>query len=285
MPQSEFSRNFTSKELLLLKVLVFCLFIGRAWQGLFWDLPLRTFFWDQSMLEGIVTFLTGDTWQSYVTNKSIDIDSWINRLGAFMGFFWLFCAMVVLKINKELKWGKGLLYTASFSLFILALLYFKDKFWDLGQLFEYSLQVASPIILAHAIYGGANTPNFRKVLKPLIAITFICHGLYAYGYYPRPGLWVQWTMDILMLSDESANQFLATMGLLDFLVAAYLFIPYTFRGAIWYCIIWGTLTATARLVGNFYFHIPLESFHQFTYEMLYRLVHGGIPLLLWWNRE
>ena len=75
-------------------ICVFFLFLVRAWQGLFWDLPLRAFFWDQNLLEGVVTTLTKDSWQNYVTNKSINIDAFINRLGAFTGFFWLCCAIL-----------------------------------------------------------------------------------------------------------------------------------------------------------------------------------------------
>ena len=101
-----FIRTFNSKELLLLRILVFCLFFGRGWQGLFWDLPLRTFFWDQSLLEGLVTTLTGDTWQNYVTNKSFNVDQFIDNLGMGIGVFWMFCGVAVLFLKETWKFGK-----------------------------------------------------------------------------------------------------------------------------------------------------------------------------------
>jgi len=285
LEEKTFIRSFNSKELLLLRILVFCLFFGRGWQGLFWDLPLRTFFWDQSLLEGIVTTLTADTWQNYVTNKSFNVDQFIDSLGVGIGVFWMCCAIVVLFFRETWKLGKWLLYLGSFSLSLLALLYFKDKFWQVGQFFEYATQVTAPLILVHILYGGQNTPRFRTTLKAIIATTFICHGLYAYAYYPQPGIWIQWCMDVLYFKeDQTASQFLIVMGVLDFIAAVLLFVPFKWISslAIWYCIIWGILTSLARLVGNFYIEMFWESLHQHAYQALYRLVHGGIPLLLWW---
>lgn len=285
LEETKFTRVFTNKERILLKLLVAMLFLGRAWQGLFWDLPLRTFFWDQFLLEGVVTTLTNDTWQNYVTNRSINIDGIINNLGFSLGFFWLFCAGLVVFVKREWKWGKWILYIGSLSFFMVAFLYFKEKFWQVGQLFEYTTQVTAPLILVYVIYGGQNTFRFRNVLRIIIAITFFCHGLYAYAYYPSPSIWVQWCMDIFHFKDDlTAKQFLIFIGVLDFLAASFLLIN-RFRPiliiVIWYCIVWGTLTAFARILGNFYANVPLESLHQHTYEALYRLVHGGIPLLLW----
>jgi hypothetical protein len=283
--ENKFIRTFNSKELFLVKIIVFCLFFGRGWQGLFWDLPLRTFFWDQSLLEELVTTLTGDTWQNYVTNKSFNVDLFINRLSISLGVFWMLCGGAALFLKDTWKVGKYLLYLGSFSFFLLALLYFKDKFWQVGQLFEYALQVTAPLVLAQILYGGLNTPRFRLNLKILIAITFICHGLYAYAYYPQPGIWIQWCIDVLCFKeDQTARQFLIVMGLLDFIAAALLFVPFKWISsvAIWYCIIWGVLTSLARLVGNFYIEIVWESLHHHAYQVLYRLVHGGIPLFLWW---
>lgn len=282
--EKTFIRTFNTKELLLIRILVFCLFFGRGWQGLFWDLPLRTFFWDQSLLEGLVTTLTGDTWQNYVTNKNVNVDQWIDRLGIGIGAFWMFCAIAVLFLKETWKFGKYLLYIGSFSLSILALLYFKDKFWQVGQLFEYAIQVTAPLIFVHILYGGLNSPRFRISLKVIIAITFICHGLYAYAYYPQPGMWIQWCMDILYFKeDQAARQFLILMGVLDFIAAGLLFVPskYVSSLGLWYCIIWGILTSLARLVGNFYIEFIWESLDQHAYQVLYRLVHGGVPLLLW----
>ena len=206
-------------------------------------------------------------------------------MGAGIGLFWVLCALAVPFLKETWKFGKWLLYLGSFSFGLLALLYFKDKFWEVGQFFEYATQVTAPLILAQVLYGGQNTARFRTSIKLIIATTFICHGLYAYAYYPQPSIWIQWCMDVLYFEeDQTASQFLIVMGLLDFIAAVLLFAPFKWVSsvAIWYCIIWGILTSLARLVGNFYIEMIWESLHQHTYEVMYRLVHGGIPLFLWW---
>ncbi len=180
------------KTIHLLQFLVVMLLWGRAWQGLFWDLPLRTFFWDQLWLEGIVTTLTNDTCQQYVTNKSLPTDQLIDGLGVGLGVFWALSGIAVFFLKPRPRLGKLLLYTNTITLFLLAFLYFKERYWQVGQLVEYSAQVAAPVLLAHAYYNGQNTARFRTSVKIIIALTFCAHGLYAVGYYPQPGSWVEW---------------------------------------------------------------------------------------------
>jgi len=290
------NRAISQREINLLKFFVGMLFLGRAYQGLFFDLPLRAFFWDQHLLEGVVTTLTGDTWQNYVTNRTFNVDGCINFLGATMGVCWLIAAVVTFFADANRKWTKWVLYVGSVSLFILALLYWKQKFLALGQLFEYTIQVSAPLILVHAIFNGVNTPRFRMILKVIIAVSFVCHGFYAVGFmgaglnifgvHPQPGPWVQWCMHVFGFSvDADAKFFLTTMGVLDFLAAALLFFRPTFKLAIWYCIIWGFMTAFGRVFGNFYWDYAFQSLHGWTYQMVFRLIHGGLPLLLYlWSQ-
>jgi len=76
------------------------------------------------------------------------------------------------------------------------------------------------------------------------------------------------------LSDSQALWWLKVAGVIDFIAAAALFIPALMRPAIWYCIVWGTLTAFARIVSNFSFDLPLDSLHQWLHETIFRLPHG-----------
>lgn len=267
-----------------LQCLVIALFLGRAWQALFWDLPLRTFFWDEELLGGVVVHLTDDTWQHYVTNESMPTDQWIDGLSIGLGLFWMICALVTPLGFRYLRLTRAFLYAGAISLLLLAVLYAKDHYWQVAQLFEYVAQVTAPLFLVAVYQTKSNTSRFRWGLRIVIATTFVCHGLYAYGFYPQPGAWVTWCRNILGVeTDESVRLFLTTMGVLDFIAAIGLFIPWKWieQPAIVYCIVWGFLTALARLWGNFYSDMLLVSLHQHTYEVIYRLVHGGLPLLLW----
>ncbi len=280
---SSFEKPFKDAEIRLLRGSVLLLFLGRAWQGVFWDLPLRTFFWDQQLMQTFVLWLTQDTWQQYVTNQSLNIDRLINSLGFSLGCFWAFCAVLTAYIRQGYRWLGFCLRLGALSLFLLALLYFKDKFYATGQLFEYAAQISAPLLLIHMLSGASNTPSFRLVIRGIIATTFVCHGLYAIAYYPVPGTWLQWCMRILGFeSDEAALYFLWVMGCLDFLAAIGLFFNRTIRYSLIYCIVWGFATALARIVGNFYWDTAWLSLHQHAYETSYRLIHGSLPLLLWW---
>jgi hypothetical protein len=280
--------GFQINEIRLLQVLVVCLFLGRAYQGIYWDLPLRAFFWNSYLLKDFVEWFWGISWQEYATDVE-HTDAFINRLNKGLGFFWLGCAAIAALIHLKKRWMAWVMYLASFSLLLLSTLYWMDLFFAWGQFFEYALQVCAPLWLVHVVFNGQNTARFRWGLKIGIALAFFCHGLYAYGYYPQPGPWVQWCMDMFFIRpDDNAKAFLKIMGLLDFIVAGMVLIPYrpVLNIALWYCIIWGSMTALARVTSNFYLDFPLESLHQWTFETLVRLLHGGIPLLLWvWERR
>lgn len=278
------TKIFSPIAVCLLQTMVVLLFVGRAWQGFFWDLPLRTFFWDEALLGGLVTTLTGDTWQHYVTNVSLPTDRLIDGFSVCLGVFWLICALGVPWGWRRPKLVVRMLCAGAFSLALLALLYAKDHYWQLAQLFEYASQVTAPLFLAHLYQRRLNTLEFRWSLRGVIALTFVCHGLYAYGYYPQPGDWAVWTRNILGIeSDEQVHFFLHAMGVLDIVAVVMICLPWKILSApaLWYCIIWGALTALARLLGNFYSDAVFLSLHQHGYEVLYRLVHGGLPLLLW----
>lgn len=272
---------FSYKEILFLKVLAITVFVGRAWQGIFWDLPLRPLLWDQNLMQGIVESIYNGSWHEYVTDPKVD--NFINGLGVTFGVFWAACSLAILALKPNRKWLKIPIYIGTGLLILVAFLYWKDKYYALGQLFEYSIQVCSPLILIYAVLGGQNTIKFQTILKAIVAITFVCHGLYAVGYYPVPGDWLQWCLDVFLLPTESsAYTFLQIMGFLDFLAAILLFFRPTFNFAVWYCIVWGAMTALARIVANFYLDAPLYSLHQWGYETIFRLAHGGLPFFLLW---
>ena len=117
-------------------------------------------------------------------------------------------------------------------------------------------------------------------LKIAIAFTFTAHGLYAVGYYPQPGVFVDMLINILHVSEATAKDFLIVAGVLDFAIAIGIFIPRIAKYFLLYAALWGGLTALARVWANFYWAFALSSLHQNLYETLYRLPHMLIPLAL-----
>lgn len=265
----------------ILKVSCFLLFFGRAWQFLFWDAPLRALLWDQELLEGLITSIFSISWEEYVTSSTVD--GFIQGAIKITGAFYLCMAILSLLIKSQIKIGKYLLLLASGSFAFLAFLYCKEKFFHIGQFFEYSIQILTPILLLIAIYYPEELVKNRIQLsvKIAIALTFICHGLYAYGFYSRPGVFIDMTIGSLKISENSAHQLMYAAGILDFIAAVGIFLKRNSLVFIIYCVIWGTLTALARTWGNLNFDSnQLAIIHQYLPQTLYRLPHGLIPMIL-----
>jgi hypothetical protein len=271
-------RNFTNLEIIILKLSVILVFLGRAWQHFFWDVPFRTLLWDEGLMTPIIRAF-GMTWESYISNFEIAYQQ--EFVMQLIGVFYLILIVLVFFIDTKKRWIKWLFWIGSIFLFLLSLLYWKEQFYRIGQLIEYTIQWSTPVFLILAIYKSKNTIPFRFWLKVAIAFTFVGHGLYAFGYYPVPGNFVQMVLDIFTFNDKEAATLLTVMGILDFVVAIGLFLPFLWKFSIWYCIAWGFATAFARIVTNFDVMMPIESLHQWLYETVYRLPHGGLPLFLW----
>ncbi|MTI31542.1 hypothetical protein, partial [Xanthovirga aplysinae] len=276
----KFVREFANRDqaILLLKLVCFLMFAGRGWQLLFWDGPFRAFFWDQNLLEGIVTSISGLSWEVYVTSDWSE--KMIQGLSYMTGLVFALCAIASLTVRLKSKIGGGVLLLGTGLLVILALLYMREKFFHIGQFFEYSAQVASPLFLYLMVCRKLLPGKLYFWFKLVIALTFSAHGLYAIGYYPRPGNFVDMVIIIFGCTEAFAHQFLFWAGVLDFIVSVLLFIPATSRWALMYAFLWGTLTAFARVVANVDFTFFASTLHQSLYETLYRLPHGGLPFIL-----
>lgn len=280
--EKNFNEMTVSQKNLLLNILrlsCFLVFIGRAWQHLFWDAPFRTLLWDEALMDSVINALFGMSWFDYVTSPSTD--SIIQYIIRGFGVFYLIMAILTLAIQRQ-HLALGVLYiVASVCLAFLAFLYCKEKFYHSGQFLEYAIQVLSPIFF----YRFLNTEKpisqwWLKSIKLTIALTFAAHGLYAFGFYPRPGVFVDMVINILGVSEPTAHLFLQIAGVLDFIVAVGMFIPQVSIYCLVYCILWGLFTALARTWANVDFgSFAFSLLHQYLPETIYRLPHALIPLV------
>jgi hypothetical protein len=263
----------------LLQIATACVFAGRAWQHFFWDAPFRELLWDESVMRSFIENFTKWTWQEYVTN--IAVDEAIQQFTTGVGIFYAFCCLIAVFIRRLNRCFRLFLWMGAFSLTVLALLYTKDHFYHLGQFFEFTLQIGSPVFLLIALKYGDVSEWLVFWMKTAVALTFACHGLYALGYYPRPASFLEMTMRILGISQTGAIHFLNTAGVLDFVVAAGVFLPSKVaKWVLTYAAAWGLATSLARILGNFYWAFPWASLHQWAHETVFRLPHFFIPLVL-----
>lgn len=270
--------SYNNEVKLILRVICFAVFAGRAWQHLVWDAPYRTLLWDETLLKSIVESLSSMTWNEYVTSEMVD-----QRIQWFIkgiGILYALLAIMALFLKSNMKKAGILLLVGAMSLIFLALLYCKEKFFHVGQFFEYTAQFIVPILLYQVLYTKISIKQFALIVKISIALTFICHGLYAINYYPRPGNFVDMVINILHVSEPMAHTFLGIAGVLDFLVAIAIFLPAISRTALIYAFIWGLLTSLARVWANFQLDFVWQTLNQWTFESVYRLPHAGLPFIL-----
>lgn len=228
-------------------------------------------------MENIVLFFRGGTWQEYVTSAATDRNIQITI--TVFGVFYALMALVTLVIrSRHIKQFLWLYIFSSVSLAFLAMLYTMEKFYHVGQFFEYAIQFTLPLLFWYMLTQRISPARLLLGMKIVIALTFSAHGLYAAGFYPQPGVFVDMFISILYVSEPVAVKMLFIAGILDFVVSVALFVPRLARYALIYAALWGGLTAVARTWANFYIDFPISSLHQNLYETLYRMPHMLVPL-------
>jgi len=276
LEESPLKRN---NYVLILQLACFAIFAGRAWQHWFWDGPYRAVLWDEGLLKGFMEGVLGMDWTNYVTNPKTDQS--IQFLTRSIGFIFSLSALsVFLVYSKYSKYAKFMLGIGTFFIMILAFLSYKDRFFQLGEWLEFGIQFFSPIILLMFLSGKFKHQTLVFIGSFAVAITFIGHGFYAFGFYAQPGNYVDMVINIFGWPEDNVRIILRVAGFLDFIVALLLFVPEVSRYALIYCIIWGTLTALARLTAGFDMDFALSTLNQWTFETVYRLAHGLLPLWL-----
>lgn len=268
------------KIISLVKICAFTVFIGRAYQLYFFGGPYRAILWDESLLTPIVEGVFNYSWFEYATSSSVN--NWIEGFTKVNSYIFLFAAICCL-FWGQIKWISLKRFIVGLGLWLLVLLAIcmvKDRNYDILQLFEMSIQLTAPFLLWRNI--NMNPENKRLIfgIKVAIALTFIPHGLLAMGFPYRPGHFVDMTIIILKVNETQATQFLFVVGLLDVLFALTAFIPKISKYALWYMIIWGFATASARLVAGINTDFLSSSIHGSTYLTVYRLSHGILPLIV-----
>jgi len=272
--------NIFPAAFLLTRLAAVAVFLGRAWQHLRWDAPYRDLLWDEKWMGGIISLFGYSDWESFVTDPATDRA--IQLLIQGIGWMYVLCALAavfILRLGKPARW---IVRVGGVSLVILAALYTKEKFYFIGQFLEYTLQWSTPFFLA--AFAAQNSITGRQVfiLKIAAALTFICHGLYAVGYYSRPELFLTMVINILGVGNENAMLFLDLAGSLDFVCSVLLFVPWkrvNLISAAYLCF-WGFMTTIARVWAFVHWEFLGSGLEQWLHESTYRFPHFLMPMVL-----
>ena len=233
--------------------------------------PYRIIFWNEPLLKPIIQGLFGFSWSDYVRSQSVD--KFISNFTIFIGVIFCFTTLASFILREKIL--KYLLPLSSTLLAFLFFCGFLNKGMQLPYFIEHSIQIIIPYIFLLAIQNR----KFVVLAKICIALTFIGHGLYALGIYPRPGGFIDMMINILNISEKNSIFFLIQFGLIDIVVAIFIFVKPYQKYALLYCFIWGILTALARVWS---FH---ADFWQWLPETGIRFVHGLLPLALFFKKE
>lgn len=282
------------KPKLLLRLAAVTTLLGMGWLAFTSGLSLRELVWDVAAFSGVTEFF-GWSWTDWVTNAAVDRGITLAEKIAG-GFFLLFA--LILALIKPVSKGLLLLAAPLTALLLLRVfLFWKEHFYQIGALWELCIQTFTPLLFlwflagAHRFaVGKAKAPSngiFWLAVRGTIALTFIGHGLYAAGYHPVPAHFVFMTQSGLGVGEDMARKLLLGVGVLDFLAAGLLLLPWrkAWFAALAWIIPWAMLTTMARVwsYGGF---VGLDTLlAQWLPQMVVRLPHVLLPLaLLFWAR-
>ena len=176
---------------------------------------------------------------------------------------------------------KILYYSCSSLILLSALSGIIESKLHLNVLIEYSVKITVSLLLLYYIIGRSFDPEKHvRRLKWVIALTFIGHGLYALNIFPVPADFTMMTSNILHMGRDGTVMFLAIAGVLDVLFSMLLFYRKTERIALVYMVIWGFLTALARLIAYHGIADTSTYLAMWIPEFLIRSGHFLVPLYL-----
>ena len=260
----------------ILRLSIFFVFIGRAYQFIFFSTPFKAL-----LTPPFIENFVDQTWL-----ERVEVDYAIHLFTTFCGFLFLLAAITALAWQKirldRLK--RSIIYIGTGIMILLALATAKEKDYAVLQILELCIQLSAPVALL--LVKQVNQTDLAKIkltLKAAISATFMAHGLFALGIIYYPANFVDMTTGILSLTESQAKVFLTTAGILDVITAALLYFPKTIKIALSYALIWGLITALARVVYGFNADLIGASIHDSLYGTIYRLPHGltaGIILLI-----
>ncbi len=238
-------------------------------------------------MSGIITRLSGQDWNWWVT--SLEIDKKIRYCVIVQGFIFLFFAAVSLIPIRKRSY-RCIYLISCINLVFLAFLKYLDNRIGIGNLLEHTTQFTCPLVLFLFTAKKDLNRSTELLAKVSVALTFIFHGLFAINFrhdwiwlnHSRPGNFTEMVMICLGIhEEESANLILFIAGILDFLAAILIFTQRKLiKMSLLYMILWGLVTSIARPWTHFNKSSIIESLNNWIPEMLFRTPHFIIPLCL-----
>jgi len=267
---------------LALQLTVTLTFLARGWLYWRWDSPVRGIFWQEDWWTPVLDKWFNTTWDDF----AYESDAYITKGIEWTGILLMLLALAPLFLKRDQSswkqqwWLKLPILLGCGILLIDNIGRYCESDFNVGMFIEHTLQVFAPLFLLLYPLAIRLPSTWAHICAFFASLTFIGHGLFAFGYYPVPAKFINMTIDILRFSETFALKFLYVMGILDFIVAVTIFIPALRRLTLYYMITWGFVTAAARVVANVNSAEKYYALDPWVAETIVRTSHWLIPLIL-----
>ena len=118
--------------------------VGHGWVCLNGKMPLTALLWDENLMSGIITSITGENWNSWVT--SLSVTAGIGKIIKLQGVLFLLSALAVL-IKSKNKYFNSIYIVITINLVFLSTLKYLDNRVGIGNLLEHAAQFCMPLII------------------------------------------------------------------------------------------------------------------------------------------
>lgn len=254
--------------------------IGRAWLLFKKPAPITSFFY-HPYLEDFWATITNQNVEEFLASPTFREN--VILFVQIIGIYLILVGLASFAAQKlALSWHRILSYSTFGILVFISFCFYLSKQNQLVQFFEYASQMAMPLLFYHIVIQEKNNSKISFWIKIAVALTFVCHGLYALGFYPQPGHFIDMMIQGFGVSESAAKSLLIWAGVLDFIFAIGLFIPNNkvYKISLIYLFLWGLATTFARLVCNVDVSLGWYSWNQWLPEWLVRFPHFALPLFL-----
>ena len=252
-------------------------FLGWAWQHLRWSVPYDAVLWNPDYSDWLARAF-GVSWETYIAE--VVTDRRILFFERLIGVLYLALAVISVTAKRHSHVQLTCLGIGSELLVMASYCKYANAGHAMATFVEYGGQILTPTVLILALERGVRDRWTISVAIIAFCATFAGHGIYAVGLAPTPGHFYGLVSAILGLGENSADWFLKTVGVLDFVVCVGVFVPLMRRISLAYAALWGVLTAFARPVAGMAFAAPWWGADQFLHEAILRIPHAALPFFL-----
>lgn len=268
----------------VLRIGTILMLLARGYEYIRWGGPFRDIFYHPQGFGGWFSSMVDVPMHELL--KDPFYESLLGTISDLIGYLYVATALVILFFER---FSKLLISVSSFFLLIhfFGLFYHKNlEQW--GIVFEHAAQFFLPWCFIWLKEKKLRKAAWISVIA--ISITFFAHGLYALGYYPQPGHFVDMMISGFGITEDMARESLVHIAYLDFIFAGIvLFTPVlsetkVIRSILFinllYGVVWGGLTALARVYTTYTAGMEWHWLDQYLFQTIVRVPHFLIPLFI-----